>query len=1035
MLLVLGGAKPVFGANLILDHTNRDWYESNYATAASAVAGLNYFFAHASVGGNIIGGLRTLHSADAAKYPLTTQNDDDTPPETTSPGVFYEYNRRNPGWLNKITLFTQFVDNGWRNGKVKVAMNKFCYVDQTATWETYRDAMLDLEARYPNTIFVYWTMPLTTSVSSTSLDRHLFNKNLRDWIATQDGKVLFDIADLEAHDESNTEHTFVRDGVTCQRMYANWTTDGGHLDAVGREYMARCLYSLLGLIATGVSMDINTGGAENIGKNSVDVPSTVTIYTGGALSGRGVCVNTAGAPTTSDHCVAVAASAGTLTASFSGLQTGAQYYARAYAIRGGETRYGNQVSFSTTTGVGPIARAGDDRTVGPNATVTLSGAESSDPDGVVSAYAWVQTAGARVALLQANTATPTFTVSGAGALTFQLTVTDNDGNQDTDSVTVTAISGCPPVADAGPDRTVAPGETVRLNGMNSRDKDGRSLTFFWAQTSGPGVSLAGAGSARASFAPGQEGAYVFQLTVTDAHGLWDTDTVMINVVSDKTPPKADAGPDRVADVGERIVLSGASSSDKDGRIVSYTWEQIHGTALTLKAVGRAAVAFTPASEGAYAFALHVADNDGLLAMDVVRVNVTSGKIPPKAEAGPRRHVDENTLVQLNGGNSHDLDGVIESYDWEQTVGAPVELSDANVAAPTFTPQEQGVYCFRLVVTDNDGLTDTDCVMLTVSGTHKPPTAHAWKGSGDSTSSGGRLAGVSGASETVILDARNSVGESVHIVSYLWTQVGGPAVILENADGAQAWFTATESGAYTFELTVEDSIGLQDTDTLVVNVMLGEEKAPVADAGADQLATPGHAVTLDGSGSVDPGGSIVEYTWSQISGAPVTMTDVSTARSGFTTGAEGAYLFMLTVEDDSGLQDTDTVIVNISSGNTPPVADAGNDIGASPGDTGRLNGEGSYDPDGDVAEYAWEQVSGPAVLISSANTGQTDVVLSEAGEAVLQLTVTDDTGFMASDELTVGSSSLPAAPAAPPIAYAVGMFLLSLVGILFRKNRE
>ena len=85
----------------------------------------------------------------------------------------------------------------------------------------------------------------------------------------------------------------------------------------------------------------------------------------------------------------------------------------------------------------PVADAGDPQTVHAG-TVTLDGSGSLDPDGDDLLYQWVQTAGAAVTLSDSTAVGPTFTApSVAGVLTFELTVTDPFGLEDTDSTTVT----------------------------------------------------------------------------------------------------------------------------------------------------------------------------------------------------------------------------------------------------------------------------------------------------------------------------------------------------------------------------------------------------------------------------------------------------------------------------------------------------------------------------------------------------------------------------------------------------------------------
>ena len=83
------------------------------------------------------------------------------------------------------------------------------------------------------------------------------------------------------------------------------------------------------------------------------------------------------------------------------------------------------------------------------------------------------------------------------------------------------------------------------------------------------------------------------------------------------------------------------------------------------------------------------------------------------------NVKETTVVTLNGSNSSDADGTIESYLWEQLPGGtPVQLANATTATPTFTaPQVDAngeTLTFRLTVTDDDGLTSSDTTSVTVT---------------------------------------------------------------------------------------------------------------------------------------------------------------------------------------------------------------------------------------------------------------------------------------------------------------------------------
>ena len=205
----------------------------------------------------------------------------------------------------------------------------------------------------------------------------------------------------------------------------------------------------------------------------------------------------------------------------------------------------------------PVANAGLDQSVAARATVTLNGS-GNDPDGSVAGYAWTQTAGTTVSLSGASSATATFTapaVTTRTALTFRLTVTDDDGATGTDEATVTVSPpNRPPTADAGLDQSVAAGAAVTLSGSGS-DPDGSVAGYAWTQTVGTTVSLGGASSATATFtAPAvtTRTTLTFRLTVTDDDGATGDDEATVTVV-----PAVDNTPVNVPDAALRTALLAA----------------------------------------------------------------------------------------------------------------------------------------------------------------------------------------------------------------------------------------------------------------------------------------------------------------------------------------------------------------------------------------------------------------------------------------------------------------------------------------------
>jgi hypothetical protein len=111
-------------------------------------------------------------------------------------------------------------------------------------------------------------------------------------------------------------------------------------------------------------------------------------------------------------------------------------------------------------------------------------------------------------------------------------------------------------------------------------------------------------------------------------------------------------------------------------------------------------------------------NDGTADSNVAQVSITVSPVndPPKANAGPNQTVNENTPVILDGSSSSDPDGDSLTYNWKQTAGPSVTLSNAQAVKPIFTAPEIAsttTLSFELTVSD-EALSSTDAVDITVN---------------------------------------------------------------------------------------------------------------------------------------------------------------------------------------------------------------------------------------------------------------------------------------------------------------------------------
>jgi hypothetical protein len=196
-----------------------------------------------------------------------------------------------------------------------------------------------------------------------------------------------------------------------------------------------------------------------------------------------------------------------------------------------------------------------------------------------------------------------------------------------------------------------------------------------------------------------------------------------------TPPVANAGPDQTVVSGSVVTLDGSGSSDSDGVINSYNWEQLSGTAVLLSDTTAQKPTFTAPNAAAgsvltLTFRLRVYDDEMLSGVDTVSITVGAANQAPSANAGPDQSVLTGTTVTLDGTGSSDPEGGALTYAWTQLSGTGVELSSASAASPTFTaPAEAGTLVFQLTVTDSGQASDTDTVTITVT---DPPEAALYK---------------------------------------------------------------------------------------------------------------------------------------------------------------------------------------------------------------------------------------------------------------------------------------------------------------------
>ena len=612
-------------------------------------------------------------------------------------------------------------------------------------------------------------------------------------------------------------------------------------------------------------------------------------------------------------------------------------------------------------------------------------------------------------------------------------------------------------ADAGPDRTVASGATVTLDGSGSTASDGTTLYYIWiifddSAEHVPGFSSR-SGKVQTFTAPNLEPGAAdvtisFILQVRDRPGfiggVSSGDTVTITVEAPNANPVAEAGEPQTVDSGATVQLEG-SGADMGGTIATYAWTRTGGTMGGMVTFSDATIArptFTAdtlaagADDVTHILTLTVTDNDGATHADTVTITVEAPNANPVAEAGEPQTVDSGATVQLEGSGA-DMGGTIATYAWTRTggtMGGMVTFSDATIARPTFTADtlaagaDDVTHILTLTVTDNDGATHADTVTITVEAPNANPVAEA--GEPQTVDSGA----------TVQLEGSGAdMGGT--IATYAWTRTGGTMggmVTFSDATIARPTFTADTLAAgaddvtHILTLTVTDNDGATHADTVTITVEAPDavpNANPVAEAGEPQTVDSGATVQLEGSGA-DMGGTIATYAWTRTGGTMggmVTFSDATIARPTFTadTLAAGAddvtHILTLTVTDNDGATHADTVTITVEAPNANPVAEAGEPQTVDSGATVQLEGSGA-DMGGTIATYAWTRTGGTMggmVTFSDATiarpTFTADTLAAGADDVthILTLTVTDNDGATHADTVTITVE----APNANPVAEA------------------
>jgi hypothetical protein len=236
---------------IVADHTVLNQFEQIPDEFIEAAASMRLLFRGSSIAHNINMGLDCLEGNFNGRRPNYCSDFTNVKYDRAN-WVFPV--RGNPGWIQKVDDFIELVNQNAEQYEVFIFLVDYADGIDNATYPKISDPdnfqtrfvepLEALEEQHPDKIIVWTTM----SMARTGFDNATqFNRMLREY-AAQNGKILFDLGDIESHSPEG-EAQFDEQG--REVLYAGYTDEAraGHLNEAGRERIARALWWFMARIS------------------------------------------------------------------------------------------------------------------------------------------------------------------------------------------------------------------------------------------------------------------------------------------------------------------------------------------------------------------------------------------------------------------------------------------------------------------------------------------------------------------------------------------------------------------------------------------------------------------------------------------------------------------------------------------------------------------------------------------------------------------------------------------------------------------
>jgi PKD repeat protein len=325
-----------------------------------------------------------------------------------------------------------------------------------------------------------------------------------------------------------------------------------------------------------------------------------------------------------------------------------------------------------------------------NENIYFNASESEDPDGDIVSFDWDFGDGT-----SGTGKTVTHQYGSSGSYTVLLKVTDDDGNIDTASQTVSVGDNQNPVASFffTPSNPVV-NQVIQFNATDSNDPDGTIEEYQWEM--GDGTTLYGY---IITYQYSSSGTYTVYLRVTDNSDNTGSTSQPITVSDNQSPTASFVYSPTSPVIDEPVYFNAAESTDPDGSIDTYQWYFGDGVSVSGK---KNQVEHTYLDAGTYTVVLVVTDDSGNTDSVSKTVTVTDNSTPIASFTYSPSNPNAGEEVTFDASGSKDPDGGNLTYFW--SFGHAGNTGTAMIE--TYTYSTVGTYTVSLTVEDEEGKTAT-----------------------------------------------------------------------------------------------------------------------------------------------------------------------------------------------------------------------------------------------------------------------------------------------------------------------------------------